>query len=82
MSRKCSVSGKTRQVGHRVSHANNRTKHVFKANIQPKTIYLPSLKKSVRIKLSTRVIRTIDKIGLEATLKKFGLTEQLLVASA
>lgn len=81
MSRKCSVSGKTRQVGHRVSHANNRTKHVFKANIQTKNVFLPSLKKSVRVKLSTRLIRTIDKIGLEATLKKYGLTESCLLTA-
>jgi large subunit ribosomal protein L28 len=80
MSRKCSVSGKGRLVGHRVSHANNKTKHVFKANIQPKTIFLPTLKKSVRVKLSTRIIRTIDKIGLEAALKKYGLNEQMLTS--
>ena len=73
MSNKCAVSGKTRQNGHRVSHANNRTKHAFKPNIQTKTIFIPSAKRSVRVNLSTRIIRTIDKIGLEATLKKFGM---------
>jgi large subunit ribosomal protein L28 len=80
MSKKCSVSGKNRQVGNRVSHANNRTKHVFKPNIQTKTIFLPTLKRSVRVNLSTRIIRTIDKLGLEATLRKFGMKEADLVA--
>lgn len=81
MAGKCAISGKGRQCGHRVSHANNRTKHAFKANIQTKSIFLPSLKRTVRLNISTRVIRTIDKIGLEATLKQYGLTESALVLS-
>ena len=80
MSKKCSVSGKTRQVGNRVSHANNRTSHAFKPNIQTKAIFLPGLKKTVRVNISTRIIRTIDKLGLEETLRKFGMTEADLVA--
>ncbi|NDC38057.1 MAG: 50S ribosomal protein L28 [Proteobacteria bacterium] len=74
MARKCSISGKTKQYGHRVSHANNKTKHVFDSNLQSKRIWVPALKRFVRIKLSTRVIRTIDKLGLEATLKKYNVT--------
>lgn len=73
MSHKCEISGNSRQVGHRVSHAKNRTKHVFKANLQTKMIFVPELGKSIRLKVSTRVIRTIDRIGLANTLKKFNL---------
>jgi len=80
MSKKCTVSGKTRQVGNRVSHANNKTKHVFKPNIQSKSIFIPSAQRSVRVNLSTRIIRTIDKIGLEATLRKYGMCEADLLA--
>lgn len=74
MARKCSISGTRGQFGQRVSHANNKTKHTFLPNVQTKRIYLSDQKRFIRIKVSTRMIRTIDKIGLEATLKKHGLT--------
>lgn len=73
MSRRCLLTGKTRQYGHRVSHANNKTKHCFKANIQVKKLYIPQLKRFVKLNLSAQAIRTIDKIGLEAALKKSGI---------
>lgn len=74
MARRCSISGVSRQHGHRVSHANNKKKHVFKANIQSKKLYLPDEDRTVKLQLSTRMIRTIDKIGLKAALKKHNLT--------
>jgi len=74
MSRRCSISQKCRQHGHRVSHANNKTKHVFMANVHTKKFWIPEEKKSVAIKVSTKMMRTIDKIGLEAALKKHGVT--------
>ena len=74
MSRKCELSGVTKQYGHRVSHANNKTNHVFNSNLQNKRIWVPSLKKFIRVKLSTRAIRTIDKLGLEGALKKYNKT--------
>lgn len=74
MSRRCIVSKQGNQFGHRVSHANNKTKHVFGSNLQSKKIFVPELKKSVRVRVSTRVIRTFDKLGVAETLKKHGLT--------
>lgn len=73
MARRCAVSGVARQTGNRVSHANNKRKHVFKANLQAKRVYVPELGRVVRIKVSTRVLRTIDKLGLLPTLEKYGL---------
>ena len=73
MSRKCKLTGKSGQVGNRVSHAKNRRKHIFKVNLQNKRIFIPSLGRTVRLKLSTDAIRTIDKLGPEAALKKFGV---------
>jgi large subunit ribosomal protein L28 len=73
MAHRCKISGKGRQSGHRVSHANNKTKHTFKANLQTKKLFIPELGKSIRTKLSTRMIRTIDKNGLQQTLKKHSL---------
>lgn len=73
MAHKCKFSGVSRQNGHRVSHANNKTKHVFRANLQTRKLYIPEEKRFVRVKISTRVIRTIDKLGLKETLKKYKL---------
>jgi large subunit ribosomal protein L28 len=80
MSRKCKISGVSRQSGHRVSHANNKTKHVFKANLQSRRVYIPEEKKFVRIKVSTRIIRTIDKLGITETLRKYNLSVKDLAA--
>jgi large subunit ribosomal protein L28 len=74
MARKCSISGVRGQFGHRVSHANNKTKHTFLPNVQGKRIYLSEEKKFVRVRVSTRMIRTIDKIGFKAALRKYGVT--------
>ena len=80
MSNKCSISGVCRQVGNRVSHANNRRSHVFRANVQSRKLYIPAEKRFVRVKLSTSILRTIDKIGLDNTLKVHGLELQDILA--
>ncbi len=74
MAHKCKISGKGNQQGHRVSHAKNRTKHTFKANLQPRRIFIAEENRYVKVKVSTRVLRTIDKIGLRGTLKKYGVS--------
>jgi large subunit ribosomal protein L28 len=74
MARKCIISGVSRQTGNRVSHANNKTKHVFQANLQNKKIFLPDENRTIRIKVTSRMLRTIDKIGLKAALKKHNMT--------
>jgi len=80
MAKKCQISGKSRQTGNRVSHANNRTPHVFHPNIQKKRFFIASLGKKVSLKLSTHMLKTIDKLGIEATLKKFGVSIKDLAA--
>ena len=78
MSCKCDISGKTAQNGHRVSHAKNRTNHTFKANIQIRNVFIPEEGRNVKLRVSTRILRTIDKLGLAATLKKYNVTEETL----
>jgi large subunit ribosomal protein L28 len=73
MSKRCQVSNKGPQFGHRVSHANNKTKHAFLPNLQSKRIFVPELGKTLRLKVSTRMIRSFDKLGVLPTLKKFGV---------
>jgi large subunit ribosomal protein L28 len=73
MSRVCVLSGKRGLVGNRVSHAKNRTKVRLFPNLQYKNVYATSLKKFVRLRISTSALRTINKIGLEAYCAKEGL---------
>jgi large subunit ribosomal protein L28 len=73
MSRKCSISGKKPLSGNNVSHANNRTKKWQKPNVHSKRIYVPELGRTVRVKLSTRALRNVSKLGLMTYLKKEGL---------
>ena len=56
MSWVCSICGKGRQVGYNVSHANNRTKRVWKPNIQKVRVYMNGGVK--RIKVCTRCLRS------------------------
>lgn len=78
MAKRCQVSKKGPLFGHRVSHANNKTKHTFLPNLQVKRVFVPELGKAVRLKVSTRMIRSFDKLGVLQTLKKFGVSLESL----
>lgn len=73
MSRKCKLTGKGPMAGNNVSHAHNKTRRRQLPNLQWKRIYVPELDRTVRIRLSTRALRTIDKKGLMAFLRDEGL---------
>lgn len=74
MARRCSITGKGPLSGNNVSHANNKTRRRQLPNLQNKRIFVPELGRFVRIKLSTRALRTIDKKGLLSFLRSEGLT--------
>ena len=74
MSQKCMITGKSPLVGNNVSHANNKVKRRQNPNLQWKHIYVPELGRDVRIRVSTRALRTISKKGITAFLKDNGLT--------
>ncbi|MFT4705900.1 MAG: large subunit ribosomal protein L28 [Bradymonadia bacterium] len=69
MARKCSLTGKRRNVGMNVSHSHIRTKKVQLPNIQLKRIWYEEESRWVRLKVSTRALRTISKKGLSAFLR-------------
>jgi large subunit ribosomal protein L28 len=72
MARVCDLTGKRKLVGNKVSHAKNRTKTAQKPNLKMKKIFDPTTGQTIRLKLSTRAIRTLDKLGsLSKFLKKF-----------
>jgi large subunit ribosomal protein L28 len=68
MSKYCPVTGKKPATGNRVSHANNRAKRVFEPNLHTKRLWSPQLKRFVRLRLSARALRIIDKKGIDAVL--------------
>src|SRR3546814_2131280 len=63
MSRICELTGKTRQVGHNVSHANNKNKRVFLPNLQDVTLISESLEHSVKLRVSTYGLRSVEHVG-------------------
>src|SRR5215204_4943003 len=63
MSRICELTGKGRQVGHNVSHANNKTKRTFLPNLQNVTLISDSLGVGVKLKVSTHGLRSVEHVG-------------------
>jgi large subunit ribosomal protein L28 len=70
MARVCDLTGKRPRVGNNVSHANNKTKRKFYPNLQTKRFYIPEEDAWVTLKVSTSALRTINKNGITAVLKK------------
>lgn len=69
MTRRCMVTGKGALVGHKVSHANNKTKRRFLPSVKTTRIYSEALGRSVPVKLSTHGLRSVEhKGGLDAWL--------------
>ena len=69
MARVCEVTGKKTQVGNNVSHANNKTKRRFNINLHNKRFWLESQKRFIRLKVSSKGLKIIDKHGIEKVLK-------------
>ncbi len=63
MSRICELTGKGRQVGHNVSHANNKTKRTFLPNLQNVTLISDALQRSVRLRVSMNGLRSVEHVG-------------------
>ena len=71
MSRRCELTGKTAQVGHKVSHSNIKTKRRFLPNLLNVTLQSDSLGRSVRMRISANALKSVDhRGGLDAFLVK------------
>ncbi len=67
MSRRCQITGKGVLTGNNVSHANNKTRRRFLPNLQVTSLVSDILGDSIRLRLSTRAIRTVEaKGGIDA----------------
>jgi large subunit ribosomal protein L28 len=70
MSRVCELTGKRAMTGNNVSHAMNKTKRKFSVNLFKKRFYVAEEEKWVTLKVSAAALKTINKIGVEAAMKK------------
>jgi len=70
MSRICQITGKKMMVGNNVSHSNRKTKRTFLPNLHTKRFYIAAEKKWVTLKVSTKGLRIIDKVGVREAMKR------------
>jgi large subunit ribosomal protein L28 len=63
MSRQCQITGKKLMSGNNVSHSQRKTRRVFNVNIQDTSVYSEVLKTSIRVRISTAGLRTLDHKG-------------------
>ncbi len=73
MARTCDLTGKRRLKGHKVSHSNIKTKMQQEVNLHTKRVFDPETGRTVKLRLSAKAIRTLDKLGsLSKFLRKYG----------
>jgi len=73
MSRICDLTGKKANNGFAVSHSHRRTKKLQQANLQEKKIWWPEGDRFVKLKLSTKALKTLNKKGLQVMAKEAGI---------
>jgi large subunit ribosomal protein L28 len=78
MSRVCEVTGKKPMVGNRVSHANNKKRRRFLPNLHVQRFWLEDEKRWVKLRISSRALRTIEKNGIDAVVAKLRAAGQAL----
>ena len=79
MSKVCEISGKKVLVGNNVSKAMNKTKRRFEPNLIKKRFFIPEEDKWITLKVSSTALRTINKNGIDAVLKKARQNGNVLV---
>ena len=72
MAKVCPIAGVRTRTGNNVSHANNKTRRRWEPNLQLKRIWSPTENRFVRMRVSARGLRTIQKLGLDAALRRAG----------
>jgi large subunit ribosomal protein L28 len=73
VSRKCQLTGKKANNAFAVSHSHRRTKRLQEANLQWKKVWWPEGSRWVRLRLSTKAIKTLEKKGLQTMAKEAGI---------
>lgn len=63
MARRCELTGTEPLFGHNVAHSNVKTNRRFNPNLQKATFYSDSLRRKIRLRVTTRALRTVLKVG-------------------
>ncbi|MDJ0686877.1 MAG: 50S ribosomal protein L28 [Xenococcaceae cyanobacterium MO_188.B32] len=73
MSRRCQLTGKKANNAFAVSHSHRRTKRLQNANLQWKRVWWPEGNRWVKLRLSTKAIKSLEKKGINAMAKEAGI---------
>ena len=73
MARRCDLTGKKANNAFSVSHSHRRTKRLQEANLQEKRVWWPQGKRFVKLRLSTKAIKTLEKKGIDAMAREAGI---------
>lgn len=73
MARRCDLTGKKANNAFSISHSHRRTKRLQDANLQTKRVWWPKGKRFVKLRLSTKAIKTLEKKGIEAMAREAGV---------
>jgi large subunit ribosomal protein L28 len=73
MTRRCEITGKRANNGFAVSHSHRRTKKLQEANLQDKRVWWAEGNRWVKLRLSTKAIKTLEKKGIQAMAKEAGI---------
>lgn len=73
MSRRCDLTGKKANNAYAVSHSHRRTKKLQEANLQEKRIWWEQGKRWVRLRLSTKALKTVNSKGLDVAARELGI---------
>lgn len=76
MARVCQLTGKKVMKGNRVSHSNRKTRRRFLPNLQSHRFWLASEQKFIRLLVSHKAMRTIDKLGIEVVVARLFATPE------
>ncbi len=68
MAKVCIFTGRRRMLGHKVSHSNIKTRRKFELNLHKRSLYVPSLDRFIKVRISNRAVRTLHKNGLDSIL--------------
>ncbi|TGN19941.1 50S ribosomal protein L28 [Leptospira idonii] len=72
MARRCVVTGKGTAAGNNVSHSHKKNRRIWKVNVVTKKVFLEDENRWVRVKISTRALRTLRKKGLKVAIQDHG----------
>ena len=72
MARRCQVSGKQTGSGNTVSHSHRKSRRKFKVNLVTKKVYIADENRYVTLRISARMLKTLNRIGVKSLMRKYG----------